>query len=111
MALRTFIIVLVLLFLPFKSSEGQVVIPDRDHLLEWLKEKFGESRRVIAKVQTGHVLEIFVSPSGSWTVLITTPEGLSMLTSSGDAWQEFDLEKVEKKKESNQETNEPKLDI
>tara|TARA_Y100001963_G_scaffold124205_1_gene174839 strand:- start:2766 stop:3023 length:258 start_codon:yes stop_codon:yes gene_type:complete len=80
-----------------------MVIQDRDHLIQWLKDKFGESRRIIGKVKTGHVLEIFVSKKGTWTVLITTPEGITMLTSSGDAWQEFELEEMkEPKKESKQ---------
>jgi len=32
------------------------------------------------------VLELFVSKTGTWTILVTRPNGLSCIAASGDSW-------------------------
>ena len=34
------------------------------------------------------VMEIFMSPKGTWTVLVTDTTGTSCMTASGEDWQE-----------------------
>jgi len=36
--------------------------------------------------QPGQVLELFASSSGSWTMVVTTPNGTSCLIAAGENW-------------------------
>ena len=36
--------------------------------------------------ESGVLFEIYVSPSGTWTLLATTPVGTSCLVGAGEAW-------------------------
>ena len=89
----TLVVLTVVLVAAFfvRDLSAQTVIKDRDHLINWLKEKHGESRRILSRAGSGHVIEIFVSRKRTWTVVVTTPGGLTLLTSAGDSWQEFEL--------------------
>ncbi|MEW6450846.1 MAG: hypothetical protein AB1490_09375 [Pseudomonadota bacterium] len=61
----------------------------------------GERARVIDAIQNhwvefpigrglsadGRALEIYVGPAGSWTIIATTPEGVTCLVAVGEAWE------------------------
>ena len=34
----------------------------------------------------GAVYELYVSDTGTWTILVTRPDGLSCIAASGDSW-------------------------
>jgi hypothetical protein len=34
----------------------------------------------------GHLVEVFVSPKGSWTIVLSEPDGQSCFADAGDAW-------------------------
>ena len=36
--------------------------------------------------ESGAVLEVLASTVGSWTILITRPDGVSCVVTSGEAW-------------------------
>lgn len=66
-------------------AEGAPCGP-RDQVIERLTGHFGETRRAMALDPRG-ILEIFASEeTGSWTVTITTPEGLTCLIAAGEHW-------------------------
>jgi hypothetical protein len=52
-----------------------------------LFDRYNEKRIALALTSGGQLLEILVSPKGSWTIIITQPNGPSCLVSSGDNWQ------------------------
>lgn len=52
---------------------------------ETLAEKHSESRIVAALSNEGAVLEIWASPDGTWTALVTRPDGLSCPIGAGQA--------------------------
>jgi hypothetical protein len=35
---------------------------------------------------TGSLLEVLASPSGTWTIIVTIPNGPTCLVSSGEGW-------------------------
>lgn len=47
---------------------------------------FGERRLGQGLADSGFIIELFVSPQGSFTVFATTPHGQSCLIASGEAW-------------------------
>jgi len=60
----------------------------RDVIVTQLAEQYGETRQAIGLGADNAVVEVFASrSSGSWTILVTTPQGLSCLVASGQAFE------------------------
>ncbi|QFU07853.1 hypothetical protein PARPLA_02141 [Rhodobacteraceae bacterium THAF1] len=88
LALLVFSIALALATLPVKA-EGARCAP-RDVVLAHLAKKYGESRRSIGLAGNGFVVETFASEGGSWTVVMTRPDGISCLVASGEHFETVD---------------------
>jgi predicted lipoprotein len=71
------------------SAAAAVPCGKRDDIVKSLQAKYQETRRIMAIVNAKTVMEIFASKSGSWTVLMSTTDGRSCLTASGEAWSEL----------------------
>jgi hypothetical protein len=62
----------------------------RDSVVMQLAERYGETRRGLGVAANDTVMEIFASAaSGSWTITVTTPDGLTCLVASGQAFEPF----------------------
>ncbi|MBQ4823499.1 hypothetical protein J4729_02870 [Leisingera sp. HS039] len=60
----------------------------RDTVIKRLAEKYGESRQSIGVGQKGMVMETFASgKTGSWTITVTTPNGMTCLVASGQSYE------------------------
>jgi hypothetical protein len=60
----------------------------RDAVVKRLAEKYGESRQSIGMGQQGMVMETFASDeTGSWTITVTTPNGMTCLVASGQSYE------------------------
>lgn len=63
----------------------------RDDVVERLRQKYGESRRGIGLLQDQRVVEIWTSEkSGSWTIVVTLPDGSTCLLAAGENWEPMD---------------------
>jgi hypothetical protein len=62
----------------------------RDAVVEQLGQTFNEVPAGRGVMLEGAMFELFVSPKGSWTVLITNPDKTSCLATAGEAWQGAD---------------------
>lgn len=61
---------------------------NRDLIVERLKSKYGESRQSAGLNQNNGMVEVFASTdTGTWTILVTMPNGMSCLMAAGKAWQ------------------------
>jgi hypothetical protein len=57
-------------------------------VLKRLADKYGESRQSIGMGQKGVLMETFASDeTGSWTITVTTPQGITCLVASGQAYE------------------------
>ena len=63
-----------------------------DTLTKSLNTKFKEARRVMGVVNAKAVMEIFMSPQGTWTVLVTDTSGTACVIATGHDWQEVPIE-------------------
>jgi hypothetical protein len=54
-------------------------------LAEMLAGEWGEARRFSGLDARGAVIELWVAPSGSWTLLVVSPGGTACLAASGSA--------------------------
>jgi hypothetical protein len=60
----------------------------RTEMVEKLKIRFGESRQSIGLTPGGQALELFAHPEkGTWTILLTLPNGTSCMMASGHDYQ------------------------
>jgi hypothetical protein len=61
---------------------------NHDNMAKALTGKFKETRRAMGLVNTSAVMEVFMSPQGTWTVLVTDTKGIACIAASGEEWQD-----------------------
>lgn len=60
---------------------------ERHDILRQLRESYAEGPHGLGITNNGGVMELLVSPSGSWTLLFSMPNGRSCLVATGDEWE------------------------
>lgn len=61
----------------------------RDAVIERLSEGYGETRQSIGLGANNAMVEVFASDeTGSWTITVTAPGGLTCLVASGQSFEE-----------------------
>lgn len=60
----------------------------RDQLIALLSNKYKESRRAYGLQNRRQVLELYASEKGTWTAVVTTPDGRSCIVAAGEGWTE-----------------------
>ena len=76
-----FLLGIVAIFASFPAL-AQSCFP-RAALVESLATRFHELPRLRAMTSTGPLVEMMVAPSGSWTLFLTRPDGLSCPIAEG----------------------------
>lgn len=70
-----------------------VVCAAREHVVGRLAEQYGEARQAIGLAASNQVMEIFASEeTGSWTITVTRPDGMTCLVAAGQHYQALDEE-------------------
>ncbi|WP_170385807.1 hypothetical protein [Ruegeria atlantica] len=60
----------------------------REDVMKRLTETYGETRRGIGIARQGAVMEVYASDqTGSWTITVTLPDGITCLVVSGQAYE------------------------
>lgn len=67
-------------------AETQNCAP-RDVVLHRLSTGYGETRQSIGLGANNAVVEVFASNTGSWSIIVTFPEGPTCLVASGQAYE------------------------
>ena len=76
------------LFVLSPTAQAQQVCAPRDTALMQLEEKFEEKVFGRGLAANGkRMIELFVSATGTWTMLATNPMGHSCVMASGENWQ------------------------
>ena len=74
---------------PYAEAETRQACAKRDQVVLKLDERFGETLRSIGLHQSDGVVEVYSSEeTGTWTILMTRPDGISCLMSSGQMWEQ-----------------------
>lgn len=74
--------------LPLSASAQSACAP-RDAIVEKLKEKYGEDQRGLGLGGKKSVIELWSSEkTGTWTIVMTRPNGTTCIVAAGDAWLE-----------------------
>lgn len=60
----------------------------RGDVVESLENKYGETRRSVGLARNNGVVEVYASDdTGTWTIVITMPNGMTCLVAAGDAFE------------------------
>lgn len=60
----------------------------RTSIVDTLANKYGEARQSIGLGANNAMVEVFASPTtGTWTILVSMPNGVSCLVASGQAFE------------------------
>lgn len=69
-------------------AEAQTACGKWADIIRQLGEKYGETRRSLGLAQGKGVIELYASEeTGSWTILITSPQGTTCLIAAGENYQ------------------------
>lgn len=66
--------------------QAQTICASRAEMVKKLEAEFHEKLDGVGITSSGSLLELFVSPSGTWTVLSTNVIGMSCLALNGKSW-------------------------
>ncbi|MEM7695151.1 MAG: hypothetical protein AAF318_11930 [Pseudomonadota bacterium] len=73
-------------FVTADTAEARAVCKHRSEIVKILGAKFKETQRSFGLQNDRRVLELYASPTGSWTAILTLPSGRSCVVASGEAW-------------------------
>ena len=69
------------------QQQQQPSCGDRNDLLTQLKDKYKETPTGIGMTGQGSVVELMTAENGSWTLVISFPNGRSCLMATGEGWE------------------------
>ncbi len=85
--LTTSILILGMAAIGPPDAQAQMACGTRDSVVAKLGDKYGEVRRGGGLAGPTAIIEIWASEAtGTWTILKTTPNGLTCIMAVGDGW-------------------------
>lgn len=76
-----------LLFLPLEARGQGLQCASRAAMVAQLLSEYAEIPVASGLQSNGALVEILTSPSGTWSIIVGKPGGLTCLVASGDGWQ------------------------
>ena len=68
-------------------AQQQPPCVERADFLKHLESNYEEAPVAMGLTTGGGLLEVVVSRTGSWTIIVTTPNGISCGVASGESWE------------------------
>jgi hypothetical protein len=69
------------------TASAQTLCGERANFLKHLGTNHQEAPTSMGLTSTGKVIEVLTSEKGTWTIIITDPDGNSCLVAAGEAWE------------------------
>ena len=85
-ALTTAAALALMCAVPLGAAAAKTVCKPRAEMVEILARKFGEHQRSFGLQNDRRVLELYVSAEGTWTAILTKPNGQSCVVAAGEAF-------------------------
>jgi hypothetical protein len=80
-----------LLAAPASSAEN--VCGKRDDIVSRLENGYQEFNSAMGMSTNGGLVELYTSDNGTWTLMLTQPDGVSCLIAAGENWESFNAAK------------------
>jgi hypothetical protein len=72
-------------------AQTQPQCNERDNVLALLAKKYKETPIAAGVTNTGGLVEVLTDiKSGTWTIIVTTPQGMSCLVAAGEGWRNME---------------------
>ncbi len=68
------------------SAPAQTQCSSRSDLVQQLEAQYGERPAALGQVDQQSVVEIFVSETGTWTILVSGTDGGACILATGEGW-------------------------
>ena len=79
--------VAVLWSVPVQAQQQQLPCANRADFLDHLSDNYKEAPVAMGLTANGGLLEVVASADGSWTIIVTMPNGMSCGVASGMSWE------------------------
>ena len=78
---------------PFADAraEGARVCGAHNAIVEALTKSYAEKPAAMGLSANGSMIEVFVSTRGSFTIVMTRPNGVSCLVTAGEGWENVNM--------------------
>ena len=70
-------------------AQAQQQCAPREQLVKVLNAKFQENQRAMGLINERAMMEVYISPRGTWTMVVTNENGVTCVLASGEAWDEL----------------------
>lgn len=77
-----------------KSAQAQAMCGERSAVLGNLEKMYSETPVSMGLSGNGAVIEVLTSPSGSFTIILTRPNGLSCVMAAGENWEDLPIRQL-----------------
>ena len=71
------------------SAQALGMCGKRADFIKALNDKYQESGKALAIAGQVNLVEVFASKAGTWTILVTTPEGKTCIIAAGNSWEDL----------------------
>lgn len=85
--LLTILAAIALWSLPVQAQQQRLSCPDREELLNHLSANYEEAPVAMGLTINGDLLEVVVAKTGSWSIIVTRPSGISCALAAGMNWE------------------------
>jgi len=69
------------------AAQAEILCGQRAGVVESLQQKFSEQPVSMGLANNGAMIEVFASHTGTFTIMMTQPNGLSCLIAAGENWE------------------------
>ena len=70
-----------------QQVQGGSVCGERDKFLSHLGKNHKETPSAMGVTASGRVIEVLTSSDGTWTIIMTHPNGMTCMVAAGQAWE------------------------
>jgi len=71
------------------SAQAQDQCGPREQVVKVLNAKYQESQRALGLINERAMMEVYISPAGTWTMVVTNEAGVTCVLAAGEAWDEL----------------------
>ncbi len=91
-----FTILLAASFFPVAAQQANAAVcSKREKFTSFLAKKYNEVPKAMGLVSNSGMMEVYVSKQGTWSILMTAPNGITCLIAAGNNWQGLKFAKVD----------------
>lgn len=69
------------------SASAQTLCGERQNFISHLGKNHHEATTAMGLTSSGKVIEVLTSEKGTWTIIVTNPDGRSCLIAAGEDWE------------------------